>query len=658
VTNSKMGADDFREIILSSRENSPKVIETITVFDYLMKVKDNPLIAQYAPARIYNMIMKHGVEQVDESQKIRGYEDLVSYNFFKKGKIFGSLESIHDIMRFLKAAAMRTETGRRILILIGPVSSGKSTIATLIKRGLEEDDTPKYAVSGCPLHEEPLHVIPKADRDLWNKKLDVQIEGDLCPVCQYLIDTEYTIDGHVHWENIPVERIFPNEMRRVCIGTFQPSDLKTQDVSELIGSVDFSKMTKYGENDPRAYQFNGELQIANGGLIEYIELLKAEVRLHYVLITAAQEQRIKPPRFPQMYIDTLILGHSNMTEFDNFKAKKENEALHDRMYPITVPWNLKVDNEIAIYEKLIGESNFSDIHICPNTLKTAAQFAILTRLSPSTKVTNLVEKMKLYNGERTEILKTEDVNIKLLRTEGREAGEGMKGISPRFIMNAINVALGSKEHIKCITPIDILRGIKKNFDHHVGISEEEKRRYLDLLLGEKDSVNAEFKEIAKKEVQLAFLSSFEDQAKNLFDNYIRHAMAFCKKQKIEDQVTGEFSSPDEKLMRDIEERIGVPVNSKNEFRQGIFVHKSACLEDGKVFDFNTYPPLKEAIESKLMSDLKNTVNLTLCEPGRAGDKKTIKRRSEVMETLKERGYCPHCANVLLAFVSEILRKEN
>lgn len=647
--------EDFKDIICAQKEC--KVVEDWegTLLDYLYKVQENSGITNFAPGRVYNMIAAKGTKPVDESFKLRGYDDLVRYNFFD-GKIFGTLESLHDIMRFLKAAARRTETGKRILILVGPVSSGKSTIAALLKRGLENDPIPKYAIKGCPLHEEPLHAIPLIDREYWEDKLGIRIEGNLCPVCQHMVDEKYTKDGVVNWEEIPVQLIKFSEQRRVGIGTFQPADPKSQDVTELIGRVNMSQVARYGDTDPRAFQFDGELQVANGGMIEMVELLKTDIKLQYVLISLAQEQVIKSPGFPQIYIDTLILAHTNQTEFDKFKAAKENEALHDRMYPIFVPWNVKVDDEIKIYEKMIRESDFRDIHIAPHTLKVAAQFAVLSRLAESTKVSNKIEKMKLYNGEITEGFKKSDIDVKAVRQEGKDKGEGMSGISPRFIINALNVALGSKEEKNCVNPIDIIRYLRDNFSHHIGIAEEDGDRFLNMLIGDKDSVSFEYKEIAKREVNMAFLYAYDDQARTLFENYMRNITAFCKHEKVHDSITGEYSDPDEKMMRSIEELIPVPENSKNEFRNGVFVYKTDALERGDKFTYKNYPPLKEAIEKKLMSDLKSVVSLSLADTSTT-DPKAKKRREKALQNLLEKGYCEECANVLLAFIGEVLRKE-
>lgn len=653
-----MPEDDFLKIIEESRKEKRETRWEGTCLDYLTLVKENPAIAQLAPSRIYNMIMGKGTEPVPGTMKLPDYEDIVSYSFFNN-ELFGLEEPLHDIMKFFKAGARRTETGKRILILVGPVSSGKSTIATMLKRGVEQDTAPIYAIKDCPIHEEPLHLIPMNQRPKWEEMIGVKIEGELCPMCRFnLLENDRYQDeqGNVLWEQFPVVPINLNERARCGIGTFQPSDPKNQDISELIGRVDLSKITRYGETDPRAYKLDGELEIANRGLIEYVEILKCDIKFHYILITVAQEQVLKAPGFPQIYVDEVILSHTNQTEFDKFKATKENEALHDRMYPIYVPYNLKVKEEEKIYRKLIERSEFGAMHLAPYTLNVCAQFAVLTRLTESSLCPNLVKKMKYYNGESVAEKEKDQVDLIELRQEGKKKAEGMSGISPRFVVNALNVALGGKESTGCINPLDTIRSLRANFDHHIGFTDEEKTTYLNLLVGEKDSVLSEIKEIVKKEVNRAFLFAYEDQAQALFDNYMKNATAFCLKKRIRDPVTGEEQEPDEKLMRSIEEMIGVSENAKREFRQGIFVFKSDAIDQGREFSFNTYTPLQEAIERKLIGDLKNVVSLTIADKTRR-DPKTLKRREDAMEALEQKGYCPVCAEALLQFVGDLLRKE-
>ena len=661
------GEQDFRQIIMDQQKDAPPSKWKGQLIKYMQLVEKQPELANLSPARIYNMIMKCGVEPVEDSIKTKGYEDLVWYKFFD-GKIFGNrtAEGIHDIMRFLKASAKRTETGKRILMLVGPVASAKSTISTLIKKGLEKDPTPKYAIEGCPLHEEPLHAIPVENREVWSEKLGVKIEGELCPVCQLNIDQNFTNDdGTTRWHEIPVELIKISEQRRQCIGTFTPSDPKSQDISELIGSVNMGKIAMYGESDPRGYTFDGELQVANGGIIEYIEILKADIKFHHVLLTAAQEQTIKAPRFPQMYIDTLILSHTNQTEFDKFRSDKANEALHDRMYIVKMPWNDRIKDEVKIYEKLIAESEFTKIHISPQALEVAAQFACLTRYHTSEKI-NSIKKMKLYNGDYLEeFAKGKDYDIRKLREEGKLHDECMSGVSPRFITNALNIILGAKENVEtgnskycgCITALDMIRSIRNTFDHHIGHDEKERQTFEEMLISDKDSILAEYREFAKREVSKAFVHAYDDQADELFARYMINCKADCKNETILDNLTGEYKEPDEDIMRAIEEQIGIPQEAKKDFRKGIFVYQADALTQGKEFTWKTYKPLKDAIEKKLMSDLKNVVTLSIADTT-VTNPKAAKRREKALETLLEKGYCDNCAKHLLNFVGELLRREN
>jgi len=659
INNRRRFADSLDSLIKESRSKREGPWEG-TAREYMALAKDSPRICQTAPSRIYDMIINKGVTPITEFEKLPHYEDLVRYNFFA-GEIFGIEEPVHDLVRFFRAGAHRTETGKRILILVGPVSSGKSTIATMLRRGLEAQENPLFAIKDCPIREEPLHLIPRSLRPEFEKLLGVKIEGDLCPVCKHRLTTDDQFkdqEGNIRWEEMPVVRISLSERRRAGIGTFQPADPKNQDISELIGHVDLAKITKYGEGHPMGYKFDGEIQVANRGLIEYIEILKCDIKFHYVLITVAQEQLIKAPGFPQMYVDTVILSHTNQTEFDKFKANKENEALHDRMYPIFVPYNLRTRDEVAIYNKLISRSEFQGkVHIAPQTLEMAALFAVLTRLQPSPACPDLLKKAKYYNGERIMEKEKDPVDVRKMWLAGKGKGEGMSGISPRFTMNALNIALGSAaSDSACINPVDIIRAMKEQFAHHIGFSEEDQERYLSLLTGEKGSVLAEYRELAKKEVNRAFLFAYEDQAQSLFDNYIKNATAFCLKHKILDSVTQEEIEPDEKLMRSIEEMIGITEGAKSEFRQGLFVFKSDALDRGEKFNFTTYLPLQEAIEKKLIADLKNIVSLTIADKG-LKDPKTQKKKKDAVSQLMKRGYCPICAENLLLFVGEILRKE-
>ncbi|MHB9144744.1 MAG: PrkA family serine protein kinase [Symbiobacteriia bacterium] len=499
-----------------------------------------------------------------------------------------------------------------------------------------------YALKGCPMHEEPLHLIPEALRRGVEKEYDLYIEGDLCPHCRQMLVDNYA--GHM--EDVVIERLAFSEKHRRGIGTFAPSDPKSQDISELTGSVDLSTIGEYGtESDPRAYRFDGELNIANRGMVEFVEMLKAEERFLYGLLTLSQEQSIKTGRYSMIYADEVIVSHTNENEYNAFVQNKKNEALKDRIILVRVPYNLRVSDEVKIYEKLLGEAGVSQIHIAPHTLKVASIFAVLSRLEPSKKAgLTLLKKLKLYDGEEVEDFTTRD--IKELQDESDR--EGMSGISPRYIINRLSSAL-VKEGTTCINPLDALRAMKDGLEQHTSIARDEKEKYLNFIY----ETRKEYDDIAKNEVQKAFVYSFEESARTLFNNYLDNVEAFLNKDKIRDPITEEEVDPDEKLMRSIEEQIGVTENAKKGFREEIMIRMSSLARRGQKFEYTAHERLKEAIEKKLFADLKNVVKITTST--KTPDAEQLKRINEVVDRLvSDHGYCTVCANELLKYVGTLL----
>ena len=418
--------------------------------DYLQKVIENPKLAMHAHARIYEMIRKAGIIEEENHKK---------YLFFAK-ELFGMEKTLERLVEeYFHTAAKRLDVRKRILLLMGPVSGGKSTIVTMLKKGLEEftrtEEGAVYAIDGCPMHEEPLHLLPQALRDEFEQKYGIRIEGNLCPVCRLRVEEEF--QGRV--EDVPVKRIIFSEEQRIGIGTFTPSDPKSQDIADLTGSIDFSTITEYGsESDPRAYRFDGELNKANRGLMEFQEMLKSDEKFLWNLLSLSQEGNFKAGRFALISADELIIAHTNENEYKAFVANKKNEALQSRIIVIPVPYNLKVSAEVKIYEKLIQQSDLQGVHLAPHSLWTAAVFSILSRLKPSKKQgMDLIKKMRLYDGEDVEGFNQRDV--KELMTEGEEQGEGMSGVDPRYVINRISTAL-IRDNKSCINALDILRALK------------------------------------------------------------------------------------------------------------------------------------------------------------------------------------------------------
>jgi serine protein kinase len=612
--------------------------------DYFELVTQNPRLAELSHARINDMIHARGVEKLNEGTR----DEVARYNFFSS-ELFGIEEPIARIVEYFKSAAQRLEVRKRILLLMGPVGGGKSTIVTMLKRGLEEwtrnDSGAVYAIKDCPMHEEPLHLIPAELRPEIEKHYGIYIEGDLCPQCRYALEHTY---GGRH-EDVRVHRIIFSEKNRIGIGTFAPSDPKSQDITELTGSIDLSTIGEVGvESDPRAYRFDGELNIANRGIMEFVEMLKVDEKFLYSLLTLSQEQNIKTGRFAMIYADEVIMSHTNENEYVAFAGNKKSEALQDRIILVRVPYNLRVSQEERIYDKLLKQSDIlRNVHIAPSTLKVAAMFAVMTRLEePKRANVDVVKKMKLYDGEDVEGYKSKDVRE--LKEEA--AREGMDGISPRYIINRLSSAL-VRDGITCINPIDALRAIKDGFEQHTGITPDQRERYLNLI----SAARKEYDEMAKTEVQRAFVYSFEEMARTMCNNYLDNVEAYCNKEKIKDPITEEEMEPDEQLMRSIEEQIGISENAKNTFRQEILIRISSYARKGKSFEYTSHERLKEAIEKKIFADLKDVVKITTSV--KTPDPDQLRRINEVVDRLvKEHGYCPVCANELLTYVGTLLSR--
>jgi serine protein kinase len=598
-----------------------------------------PSVAQLAHERIYNMIMAAGVETNRYGEP--------RYKFFSQ-EIFGLDKPLQQIVEYFHSAAQRLEVRKRILLLMGPVGGGKSTIVHLLKQGLEQytrtDAGALYAIKDCPMHEEPLHLIPHELRPDIEREFGLYIEGDLCPHCRLMVQERY--GGRI--EDVLVKRIVFSEKNRVGIGTFTPSDPKSQDISELVGGIDLSTIGEVGvESDPRAYRFDGELNIANRGLMEFIEMLKTDEKFLYVLLTLSQEQNIKTGRFSMIYADEVVISHTNENEYNAFVSNKKSEALQDRIILVKVPYNLRVSDEVKIYEKLLRQSNLRGVHIAPYTLQIASIFAVLTRLEPSKKAgMSLMKKLKLYDGEDIEDFKQKDV--KELQEEATR--EGMDGISPRYIINRLSSAL-VKDNVACINPIDALRALRDGLDQHTSITREQRERYLNFI----SEARKEYDELAKKEVQKAFVYSFEESARTLLNNDLDNVEAYCNKTKVRDPITDEDMDPDEHLMRSIEEQIGVTENAKKAFREEILIRLSSLARRGQGFDYTSHERLKEAIEKKLFADLRDVVKITTST--KTPDAEQLKKINEVVRRLiNEHGYCSICANELLKYVGSLLNR--
>ncbi|VAX41339.1 Serine protein kinase (prkA protein), P-loop containing, partial [hydrothermal vent metagenome] len=447
-------------------------------------------------------------------------------------------------------------------------------------------------------------------------------------------------------------RIVLSEKDRVGIGTFQPKDEKNQDSTELTGDINYRKIALYGsDSDPRAFNFDGELNIANRGICEFIEVLKLDVAFLYDLLGASQEHTIKPKKFAQTYIDEVILGHTNEPEYKRLQSNEMMEAFRDRTIKIDVPYNIRLDDEIKIYQKDFGPARIKSMHIAPHTLEVAAMWAVLTRLEEPKKAgLTLMQKMKLYNGKSIPGF-TED-SVKELKEEAPR--EGMDGISPRYIQDKISNALVGRQAIeeKTINPFMVLNELESGLSHHSLITDEDtKKRYREIL----SMVKEEYEDIIKGEVQRA-ISADEDAIKRLCANYIENVRAHTQRERVLNKYTGKDEEPDERLMRAIEEKIDIPDSRKDDFRQEIMNYIGALALDNKKFEYNTNARLYKALELKLFEDSRDTIKLKNLVSSVVDDETQQKIDVVKQRLIKQFGYNDVSASDVLNYVASIFAR--
>ena len=651
--------------------------------EYLAAVRERPQVTRNAYQRLYDMIISFGTEEYIDNKK-----KLTRYNFFRDelnngaNAIFGLDIPLMRLVHVLKAASEGYGPEKRVILLHGPVGSSKSTIARLLKQGIEyysrTSDGALYSfdwvnlgdtgLAGSntdrfpsPMNDEPLRLIPEGWRakaveelGLSNDQYRVRVDGDLDPASRFIFKnlmTKYEGDwGKVMRNHIRVRRLVLSEKDRVGIGTFQPKDEKNQDSTELTGDINYRKIAEYGsDSDPRAFNFDGEFNIANRGIVEFVEMLKLDVAFLYDLLGASQEKKIKPKKFAQTDIDEVILGHTNEAEYKKLLNNEFMEALRDRTIKIDIPYITKLHEEIKIYEKDFGPAKVKGKHIAPHTLEVAAMWAVLTRLEdPKKHNLSLLQKLKLYDGK---VLPgyTQDT-VKELRKESKR--EGMEGISPRYVQDKISNALVNDTGEGTINPFMVLNELDKGLRHHSLITNDEQRKRFQEIIGQ---VKREYEEIVKNEVQRA-ISADEDAIAKLAGNYIDNIKAFTLKEKVKNRYTGQDEEPDERLMRSIEEKIEIAENRKDDFRREIMNFIGALAVEGKKFAWNTNDRLRRALELKLFEDQKDSIKLKTLVSA-VVDKDTQEKIDIIKSRLiKNFGYNEVSATDVLNYVASIFAR--
>jgi serine protein kinase len=659
--------------------------EEMSFAEYLEKVQAQPALARNSFQYIYDMVTSKGTSTFERYRRT-----YTRYHFFNDSEIpiFGLEETLQALVDFIHGAAGSYGTERRVLLLHGPVGSSKSTICRLLKRGLErysredegawytykwinlpfeEGSDPIYTDGECvsPMNENPLKLMAGQMRSTLmgeiNKTFadnggtyELVCEGDLNPRCKLFMkellrrnDGDW---GKVVENHIRVVRKVHSETDRIGIGTFQPKDEKNQDSTELTGDMNFAKIGHFGsDSDPRAFNFDGEFEVANRGMCEFIEMLKLANEFLYDLLGVSQEHQIKPKKFSQIVVDELIIAHTNNPEYEKLKNNQFMEALRDRTIKVDVPYLLRWSDEIKVLEQDYGPEHIKQ-HIMPHTLEIAALFDVLTRLHDDGEgKLDLRDKAKLYDG-RSLPGWTED-SVKELQDKFPE--EGMStGVSARFTQDKISNCLA--RNVKYVNVFHVLSEIKSG----LGVSSlitnvEDVKRYeycTELAIKELD-------EILKNEVQPALVAD-EKAIERLCNKYIDNVISYVNGEKMINPITHEPMDPDERLMRSIEEKNSIPEQGCDDFRRSLAAFIGTLAARKKEFRWDSNPELKRALEAKVFEDVKDTIKLSALTKEAAELDPDLQEKIDAIKTrlIKQYGYNQESATDVLSYVSSIFAR--
>jgi serine protein kinase len=596
--------------------------------DYLEQVQATPHIADHAHRRLYRMIMSHG-------PKTPGGE----YPFFAED-LYGLEQTVRMLVdEYLRPAALGYDVKKRIVLLVGPVSGGKSSLVTRLKRGLEAfsrtDAGALYGIQGCPMHEDPLHLIPEPLRAHWSARLGLTIDGQLCPWCRYQLEHEWR--GHI--DEVPVERIILSESRRAGIGTYAPSDPKSQDIADLTGAVDFQAISQYGsESDPRAFRFDGELNIANRGLMEFQEMLKLDEKFLYHLLSLSQEGNFKTGRYELISADEVIIGHTNEHEYRAFIQNPRNEALVSRLFIVPVPYNLDHGAEVKIYHKLVAPFQPTGGHVAPWALEAVAAVAILSRIEDSAKPGgDRLSKFQAYTDQ------TDPERYRALREEGWLKGEGMRGLDPRFIVNRLSTVFSEPDKT-CVDAVDLLRSLKTGVEQNPFWDAQKRSEVLEWI----HLAEQWYDRRVEADVLEAFAEDWDQELRNLYQNYLDNLVRSVK------AGNGRVSW-DEPLLRSVEERMQITELAAPAFREEMYTRVELAKKQQRPLNFLEHPRLYQALRQKLFDDLRDEIKITVEAP--APDGRMLERMEAASRAMVASGrYCSRCATKAIGRVGGLLNR--
>ena len=586
--------DTFRSHYSAARE------EELSLDEYLDLCRKDPRVYATAAERMLAGI--GDPEMVDTRNDPRlgrlfGNRVIRRYPAFKE--FYGMEDAIEQIVAFFKHAAQGLEEKKQILYLLGPVGGGKSSIAERLKQLMERK--PIYALKGSPVNETPLGLFaPDQYADVLESDYGIPrryLSGIMSP---WAIKRLQEFGGDI--SKFRVSRIQPSVLRQSAISKTEPGDENNQDISSLVGKVDIRKLDKFAQDDPDAYSYSGGLCLANQGLLEFVEMFKAPIKMLHPLLTATQEGNFKGTEgFSAIPFNGIILAHSNESEWQSFRNNRTNEAFLDRIYIVKVPYCLQVSEEIKIYEKLLRNSALSEAPCSPHTLEMMAQFSVLSRLKDPEN-SSIYSKMRVYDGES---LKDTDPKAKSYQEYRDYSGpdEGMAGISTRFAYKILSTVFNYDQTEVAANPVHLMYVLEQRIGRE-DFPDETKRKYLEFIKGYLAPRYAEF---IGKEIQTAYLESYSEYGQNIFDRYVTYADCWIQDEDFRDPDTGEIF--DRSALNTELEKIEKPAGIANpkDFRNEIvnFVLRARANNAGKNPTWSSYEKLREVIEKKMFSSTED-----------------------------------------------------
>ena len=626
----------FREV----RRESASLAWEGTFRDYLDMVIKDPKLARLSHARIYDMLQWSGIkENADGTRRYQLFED----------QLFGAERTLQRLVQIFHAASYVPEERRRIFLLMGPPGSGKSTLVNLIKKGLERysraDEGTLYAIAGCPMQEEPLHLVPEDRREELQEAYGLHIEGDLCPRCRYNLRRQYRGDI----SKVKVNRLTFAEPEGIGMGSFVATSPEGQDMARLVGSIDIDKLTEDRvEGAGKAFRLDGELEAANRGIMEFIQIFRSDDTFLTVILGVTQEQVIKLGSFGSVYADETIIAHSNEAEYNTFVENQQTEALMDRLILMKVPYNLRVSEEMKIYRKLLSDDHPSNVHMSPLTLPVIASMAVISRLEEGKGVAglpkvSLVDKAEMYDGKAMPPYSRDDV----IALQDESIREGMFGLSPRFIVNRL--ANGMARERECLTPLEALQGLAEGLEERAGLSAEEQERLPNLL----PEVIKSYRNLAIVQVQQAATERYPELAQGHFESYINNAEALSTSQGGD---SGSSLPVSDQLMRRTEGAINMRDSERAAFRQDIQRTYNALRSDGETPTYRDFPLLNAAIEKLLLPNPRELGQIL--DPHQTSPDR-LQQHNQILERLQSTyGYCDKCAKDLVRSAFRTLQNQD